>query len=205
MQSDWDLFATPLVLLTLVAGLLWPAIVPHRWGRGWLGAAAGFCLVTAGIHLNYFHPLQNWDPWHIMRRQAATRASVDFEGQLELVGYSLPPRAQAGETFVATLFWQTSRRLEVDYTAGVFLVSISDNGPTIVAQDDHPPTTWYRLSSQWHPGEIVGDAHSIPVPAQTAGMYAVWVVVYNPVSMQRLGVHPDGATYATLGSIEIEP
>ena len=137
--------------------------------------------------------MQHWDPRALVWRQIQQPARVGFGQELELLGHTGPaPTTASGTDVPITLFWRATRQLPVDYTVGVFLVEPA--GPTVVAQNDQMPVTWYRHSSQWAPGEVVAHTHVVRVPDDTlAGRYQVWVVVYELQSLRRLTLAADPA------------
>jgi hypothetical protein len=75
--------------------------------------------------------------------------SINFEGELELLGYSVSPRStNPGDTIELTLFWQPKQSLEEDYT---FFAQLIDKDTTRWASMDLIPP---EGTSNWLPGKV---------------------------------------------------
>lgn len=78
--------------------------------------------------------------------------AVNFEDELELVGFEVNPRrVAAGETIDVTLYWRAQRPLDTDYT---FFAQVVGPDTTRYAAQDLPAPT-----SQWP----VGEAQPVPL------------------------------------------
>jgi hypothetical protein len=111
-------------------------------------------------------------------------------------------RAQPGGTLRLTLYWQTRRAVEADYTVFTHLV---DAAGTIWAQKDNQPVGGTRPTTGWIAGEYVGDGYAIPLPASLpAGTYRLMVGMYRLDTMERLPVLSGGDAYL-VGEVTIGP
>jgi hypothetical protein len=96
-----------------------------------------------------------------------------------------------GATVHLTLYWQSLRLMDTDYTVFVHVV---DQEGTIWAQDDSIPVDGERPTSGWELGEIIEDTHvmTIDVDGPPEG-YLVEVGLYDPNTGTRLPLS-SGAT-----------
>ena len=107
--------------------------------------------------------------------------SINFDNQIELVGYELSSLAPAaGESVELTLYWRALQPIAEDYI--VFAHIIDPRTTTIYAGSDAMPANWGAPTSTWQVGEIVTDTHSLTVNPETPpGIYEVEVGLYlNP-------------------------
>ena len=103
--------------------------------------------------------------------------SVNFGGQMALVGYDLDRRmARPGEEITLTLYWQGLRRMGVDYTVSTQFV---DAAQRKAAQQDAWPQGGAAPTSIWQPGQVIVDVRKLAIfPDAPAGTYDVRVVAY---------------------------
>jgi hypothetical protein len=87
------------------------------------------------------------------------------------------PAAPSAVTLRLTLYWQTSARLDADYT--VFVHSLDAAG-RLSGQADGPPLGDHYPTTAWQPGEIVQDSRLVP-----AG-HSYLVGLYRAPSGERL-------------------
>lgn len=75
--------------------------------------------------------------------------AINFEDEVELVGYEVNPRrTQSGETVNLTLYWRAKRSISTNYT---FFAQVLDNDTTRWASlDMNPPVP----TSAWREGEV---------------------------------------------------
>ena len=131
--------------------------------------------------------------------QQAKPVSLDFSGQVKLVGYEAPGSVKAGQTFNVGIYWQTVKTPGADYTTFLHLVDTS--GKT-VAQVDLAPFAGTRPTSTWKPGDLVRDDYPLALPANlSAGKYRLVVGLYQP-NGPRLNLS-DGRIEADLYSLEV--
>lgn len=129
----------------------------------------------------------------------ARPVSLDFSGQVKLVGFQGPDTVKAGQTINIGLFWQTVKTPGADYTTFLHLVNAS--GET-KAQVDLPPFAGTRPTSTWQPGELTRDEYPLALPANLApGKYRLVVGLYLP-NGPRLNLS-DGRIEADVYSLEV--
>ncbi|MCP4416897.1 MAG: hypothetical protein GY805_09765, partial [Chloroflexi bacterium] len=99
--------------------------------------------------------------------------AVNFDNELELVGYELSPRqATAGETVNLTLFWRAKRPLTTDYT--IFAQVVAEDTTRWASQDLGQPT------SSWREGEVQAVQVSFVLEPDTpAHVYPIIVGLYT--------------------------
>jgi hypothetical protein len=113
--------------------------------------------------------------------QPPAALAADEQTQISLAGFTLNPAADA---LAIELFWQTSGPISERYKIFVQLLSANNQ---LVAQADAFPAQGARPTTGWLPGEIITDAHTLPLPPDLpAGSYRLIAGLYNPVNGQRL-------------------
>ena len=118
---------------------------------------------------------------------------VDFNRQIKLTGYYLAQPLSPDQELKLTLFWQVEAPIEVDFTVFVQLV---DANNTIVAQNDGKPQAGFYATPYWQPGELVIDAHTVPLPANLSpGNYDLLVGFYEADSGQRLQILDEAGVF----------
>jgi 4-amino-4-deoxy-L-arabinose transferase-like glycosyltransferase len=121
---------------------------------------------------------------------------VNFENQLELVGYSLSTLSpKAGDTVELTLYWRGLRKMERDYK--IFANILDPKTLTKYAASDGMPVNWNAPTSSWEPGNIIEDKHTLKVDQNTPpAIYELeigWYAQEPDGSFPRLRiVTPDG-------------
>ncbi len=137
---------------------------------------------------------------------------LNFEDQIELVGYSLSDLTpRAGDTIELTLYWRALRPLDVDYK--VFANILDRATLNKYAASDGMPDNWNRPTTTWQPGEIITDVHVLTVdPNAPPGIYETEIGWYREAgdgSFPRLRlVTVDGGMandYANLTRVRILP
>ncbi len=122
-----------------------------------------------------------------------------FGENIELLGYEAPP-ARPGESLQVTLYWRCLAPVEKDYTVFNHLLDVQG---ARVAQQDDPPANRFYPTSQWRPGEVIVDRHTIVLPADAPpGDYQLAVGLYELATMQRVPV-PGGGDAVVLAPIVI--
>lgn len=123
---------------------------------------------------------------------------------LSLLGADLPAAAGPGESPAITLYWSVADSPSDDYTRFIHLL---DATGALVAQIDSQPLDGFYPTSFWHPGEIIQDTASLPLPSDLpAGTYSLRAGLYNRDG-QRLPVMQDGngsGDMVDLGTIAIQ-
>lgn len=99
--------------------------------------------------------------------------SVNYEDELELVGFSLPKRRlKPAETVELELHWRALKDLGTDYT---LFAQVVDNDTTRWASDDLEMET-----ADWEPGDVQQMAVTMQVDPETpAGVYPLIVGLYT--------------------------
>ncbi len=117
---------------------------------------------------------------------------ASLDGQIELVGYDLPPATwqagtwQAGDIQPLSLFWRRQAAVAEDYN--VFVHLLTGDGQ-IVAQADSAPAGGTRPTSGWVEGELIVDRHGLLLPDDLpAGEYQLLAGMYLPATGDRLVV-----------------
>ncbi|MEZ4592913.1 MAG: glycosyltransferase family 39 protein [Chloroflexota bacterium] len=98
---------------------------------------------------------------------------VNFENELELVGFELNPRqAAAGEMVNLTLYWRAKRPLTTNYT--IFAQVVDEDTTRWASQDLGQPT------STWAEGELQTVQMSLPLSSDTPGqVYPIILGLYT--------------------------
>ena len=172
---------------------------PQRFIEGWLDAHAYKALDSwyGNVRLAvYAVPEQT--PGAPDHQLDVRLHSQENDDTITLLGYSLlTDRLAAGDIAPITLFWQAEQTPAARYK--VFL-HVLDAANHIVGQRDAEPGGGARLTTLWHPGEVVTDNYGVPIhPATPPGAYRVEVGMYNPETGQRL-LTPEGE-----GQVWLEP
>jgi hypothetical protein len=114
-------------------------------------------------------------------------AQADFGGQIELLGYDA---AREEGALAVTLHWRCLQPPNVDYTVFVHLL---DAEGEIVAQHDSQPQDGAFPTSVCDAGEVMADAHTLPLPPELpAGDYRLRVGMYQTETGERLPVGGSG-------------
>jgi len=110
---------------------------------------------------------------------------ANFADRATLLGYDLSPESpRPGETLRLTLYWRAEREMRQSYKVFAHLL---DAEGRIQAQHDAVPADWTRPTTGWLPGEIVTDAHELPLDANAPpGEYLLEVGLYEEQSGDRL-------------------
>ncbi len=98
---------------------------------------------------------------------------VNFENELELVGFALSPRqVAAGDTVDLTLYWRAKRPLTTDYT--IFAQVVDEDTTRWASQDLSQPT------SSWAERDLQMVQMSLPLSSDTpAKVYPVIIGLYT--------------------------
>jgi hypothetical protein len=118
---------------------------------------------------------------------------ADLGGRVRLVGYDPTPPLQTvpGATLSLTLYWETLRHFDTDYTVFVHLVG-ADGYP--VAQADSQPLQGTHPTSLWDAGDLLVDPYDLQIPAELpSGEYELIAGMYLLSTGERLpAVGADG-------------
>jgi hypothetical protein len=83
------------------------------------------------------------------------------------------------------LFWQGFGKSDRDYTVFVHLLDASGN---LIAQHDAQPANGIYPTSIWDVGEIVGDEHTLAIPANAPEPFSLIIGMYDATTGQRLPI-----------------
>lgn len=112
-------------------------------------------------------------------------ASLNFGDKLLLRGYDVPATIRAGASLPVTAYWEALAPMAVRYRAFVHLVG-PDEGRW--GQHDDDPAC-RLLTTDMRPGQESSRQFRIPVdPATPPGEYQVILGIYQPETLERLGI-----------------
>ncbi|MBI1282324.1 MAG: DUF2142 domain-containing protein [Anaerolineaceae bacterium] len=116
---------------------------------------------------------------------------VNFDNQIELVGYSLSDLSpNAGDSVDLTLYWRGLKKLDKDYK--IFANIIDRPTLTKYAASDGMPVNWQAPTTIWETGTIIKDVHNLKVdPNAPPGIYETEIGIYwqaDDGSIQRLRI-----------------
>lgn len=145
-------------------------------GRDWGVEAAqdGYLLLRRGAP-GQVMPQEFYTFVRAKGNDIAQKATVDFGGEVRLVGFNLHPGSElhgADPYATLTLFWEAQRPLSEDYSIVVY---VQGKQGRVSAQPFHPTPLWYP-TSRWAPGELV-KVEVARVPLETAGWGEVLIGV----------------------------
>jgi hypothetical protein len=119
-------------------------------------------------------------------------ANADFGGLVRLIGYNIDTRrAVPGGRLPITLYWQVQAQISDDYHVFVHLEDDEQSGgePSIWGQADGRPVCWTYPTTDWRPGQIIADQHTVGIKPDTPpGDYRILVGMYLPETGARLDV-----------------
>jgi hypothetical protein len=114
----------------------------------------------------------------------AVRTDFDFNGTIQLHGYTLSQTSAVPHALELDLHWSASQRPAEDYTLFIHLLNRQS---AIVAQWDAQPLNGDYPTSWWQPGEQVLDRRTLPLPADLPpGDYRLAVGLYRAPDGPRL-------------------
>ncbi|MCB0167334.1 MAG: glycosyltransferase family 39 protein [Anaerolineae bacterium] len=119
--------------------------------------------------------------------------SVNFSGQVELVGFDLPERhVGAGSTLPLTLYWHSLTTFDKNWKVFVHLI---DAAGEIKSQQDQIPGAGQFPTTGWVPDEYLTDSYNIPIPADLPSgeaAYRLRIGLYDANDFSRMLVVVDG-------------
>jgi hypothetical protein len=103
--------------------------------------------------------------------------SIDFGGEIQLVGYDLDRRAlRPGETAIFTLYWRGQRPMDINYSISTQFV---DRHGVKAAQKDAWPFEGAMPTTLWEPDVLIEEPRELTIFDGTPpGVYDVYVAVY---------------------------
>jgi 4-amino-4-deoxy-L-arabinose transferase-like glycosyltransferase len=141
--------------------------------------------------------------------QGAQRADLNYNGQMRLLAYN-PLGHQTvhpGEEATLTVYWQSLRPMEKDYSVFVHLLA---RPRQVVGQFDTYPGLGSYPTSMWKQGDIIADTYHIPVvyegEAPILAQVDVGLYDYHS-SRQGLPAHDSQGRAAStiLGAVKVAP
>lgn len=138
----------------------------------------------------------------------ARQAGLDYDGQMRLLAYELPRQTvRPGEEVRLTVYWQSLREMEKDYS--VFVHLLTPSGKPLGQTNTYPGLGAYPTTS-WKPGDIVADAYRVqverPISSPTLALVDVGLYDYHS-ARQGLSAHdPQGKEASTvIGAVKVAP
>ncbi len=120
-----------------------------------------------------------------------TNTRFESNGEVRLLGYSLPTELSPGETATLHLFWQldATKPLAVPRKVFIHVTDQLEDRERIVNQDGHP-ANWALPMTCWLPGQIIHDPHTFTISESAApGTYYVLIGLYDELTGERAFVH----------------
>jgi hypothetical protein len=111
------------------------------------------------------------------------QASVEFGGQIKLVGYDLNDQ-RSNLKYQITLYWQAMGVPNSDYK--VFIHLFDPTNEHIAAQHDAMPLNGQYPTSWWAAGEVVSETVTLDLKDVKPGTYRLAVGLYEPETLTRL-------------------
>ena len=154
-------------------------------------------LLTALLTLSFVAPFRyiapayaKVQPLSVREREAITHPMfVDLSAQVRLLGFDLGETVvQPGGRIWLKLYWQGLAVMDTDWS--VFVHLVDDRGVTI-AQYDSYPGAGNNPTRDWEPGQAIGDAYPLDIPATLLAQapLRLHVGMYDYGTGERLSVH----------------
>jgi hypothetical protein len=146
-------------------------------------------------------------PYQLAMPDISVPVKAIFDGKLMLLGYDLPTRrAQPGEGFPLTLYWQAESQMRENYV--IFSRLLDREQQSWGGYDRWPQET--AKTSLWHPGEVVIDTFNLPVSVDAPdGVYTLDIGLYDqadpmaaPLPILQAG-HPTGQNSVRIGPVKV--
>jgi hypothetical protein len=126
-----------------------------------------------------------------------------FGDSIRLTGFTLPSGMtyKSGDVVPISLYWQTEKALQQDYTVAYFIA-----GSTVVQGTDTPPLWGFSPTSTWKPNVPQWDNHALRLPANlAAGTYQIWLRLYqSDDNTVQLPVTGSAVKDNTIGILPVE-
>ncbi|MFP3895679.1 MAG: ArnT family glycosyltransferase [Anaerolineales bacterium] len=113
--------------------------------------------------------------------------SATLGDAIGLIGYEIHPTTlQPGQSTYVTLYWRALEDMNKNYSV---FVHVLDGEGNVVTQSDGFPLEDRYPTSQWQREQLLGDRHTLSVPANTPpGTYRFAAGMYLLETMERLDV-----------------
>jgi len=175
----------------------------HRWGRVWsdgrptleiysrqpVAAPIDYDLAELqGVFDAATRPdISLWALKEVVPQYTAQyRVDARLGERARLIGFDAPRRVVAGGALPLVLYWEPLARFDRHYNV---FAHIEVEGERIWGQSDSAPACGRKPTTEWEPGGLVIDGHSLPVdPTTPPGEYPLLVGLYDPMRGERLPV-----------------
>ncbi len=107
-------------------------------------------------------------------------SDLHFGDSIRLTGFNLPSGTtyKSGEVVPISLYWQSDKTLEHDYTVAYFISD--ETGNNRVQGEDKQPAWGFAPTSGWKPNVPQWDNRALRLPANLpAGTYQIWIRLYQ--------------------------
>ena len=195
--------------------LLFPAlsVAAIFWATGWMAIIPPRGQPLAGIGL---FVLAAWVPWGIITPAYALPTQVTalpasahplditFGDSIHLLGYEVETTtAQPGAAVPLTLYWRSSKPIDMDYTV---FVHILDEVDLVLAQRNSFHGLGVYPTSQWHIGRIFQETYILVLPNTTftPNQAQFEVGLYDHTTGVRL-LAETGSDNIRFATLEIQP
>jgi len=136
------------------------------------------------------------------------RLEVNYEGEMRLLGYDIEERViRPGEFLPITLYWQSLKVMERDYT--VYLKLFGPDNEVIGQTDTYPGLGSYPTTF-WQEGDIIKDTYALGIERPVKPPFAAFIEVglYERGTMRDLAGY-DGEGQAVdrviIGRVKVAP
>ena len=117
------------------------------------------------------------------------RLELDYEGEIRLLGYDIEERViKPGEFLPITLYWQSLKVMERDYTVYLKLLG-ADN--EVIGQADTYPGLGSYPTTFWQEGDIIKDAYALGIERPVEPPFAAFIEVglYETETLRDLAAY----------------
>ncbi len=136
------------------------------------------------------------------------RWEVNYEGEVRLLGYDIEERViRPGESLHITLYWQSLKVMEQDYT--VYLKLFGPHNEVIGQIDTYPGLGSYP-TTLWQEGDIVKDTYALGIERSVKPPFAAFIGVglYERGTMRGLAAYQEegqAIDRVIIGRVKIVP
>ncbi len=116
-------------------------------------------------------------------------ADANWQNEISLVGFD---EKAANDLLDFVLYWQALE--DIDRSYKIFLHVRNASSGELAAQADYIPRAWTYPTDWWEAGEYIADPISLSLTDLPAGVYQVWLGIYDPDTGERLLVADNEGT-----------
>lgn len=148
------------------------------------------------------------DVWLWAPRSPTPTYRIDARlGQARLMGFDAPAQAVPGGRLSLVLYWQALDTFDRNFKV---FTHLEVEGEQLWGQSDSIPACGTLPTTEWQPGQIVIDGHSLAIDPDTPpGEYVLLAGLYDAATGERLPAVGGDVNLATnvvyLGSVEVVP